>query len=72
VTPGTNSLGTAQSSGGAAGGTSGTVGASGSRGGQIDGTVSNGPPLPGDRTIRQESSPNSKADQSIRGICKGC
>lgn len=70
--PGTNSLGTAQSSGGAAAGASGTVGASGSRGGQIDGTVTNGPPLPGDQTIRQETSPNSKVDQTIHGICKGC
>jgi len=70
--PGTNSLGMAQSSGQGAAAGSGTVGAAGGGGGRIDGTVRNGPPLPGDSTIRQETSPDSKADQSIRGICKGC
>jgi hypothetical protein len=40
-------------------------------GGRIDGTVTSGPALPGDETIRQESTPNSPVDQKLK-ICKGC
>jgi len=73
TSPGTNSLGTAQSSGEGTRGNSRTVGRSGAAsGGRIDGTATKGPALPGDNTIRQETSPNSKADQMIKGICKGC
>jgi hypothetical protein len=41
-------------------------------GGRIDGTQTNGPALPGDQTIRQEDSADSKVDQKIKSICKGC
>lgn len=72
--PGTNSLGTAKSSGSPASAPSGTVGraGAGSANGRIDGTTTNGPALPGDDTIRTENSPDSKVDQKIKSICKGC
>ena len=78
TTQGTNTLGTANSSGSPAGssgvvnGGHGTVGMAGQgSGGRIDGTVTSGPALPGDATIRQESTPNSPVDQKLK-ICKGC
>jgi hypothetical protein len=77
MTPGTNTLGTANSSGSAAGGSGvngghGTVGMAGQGGGgRIDGTAQSGPALPGDDTIRHESTPNSPVDQKLK-ICKGC
>jgi hypothetical protein len=81
-TPGTNSAGTANSSGSTstAGGaplgstTVGTAGnpAGGATGGRIDGTVTQGPAMHGDDTIRVESSPDSKVDQKVKSICKGC
>jgi hypothetical protein len=77
--PGTNTLGTANSSGssssssGVVNGGHGTIGMAGQGGGgRIDGTVTNGPALPGDETIRQETAPDSKVDQKVKSICKGC
>jgi hypothetical protein len=82
--PGTNSAGTADSSGSpgaVAGGraprgstTVGTAGnpAGGATGGRIDGTVTQGPHLPGDKVIRQEDAQNSKVDKKIKSICRGC
>jgi hypothetical protein len=76
--PGTNSLGTANSSGSTTGAasprgliTAGTRDnrADGTSSGRIDGTVAPGPSLPGDAEIRAE---NSKVDQKIKSICKGC
>jgi hypothetical protein len=81
-TPGTNSAGTANSSGstpgeGGAPMGSTTVGtannpARGATGGRIDGTVTQGPEMPGDNAIRNESSEDSKVDKKIKSICKGC
>jgi hypothetical protein len=81
-TPGTNSAGTANSSGSTstAGGapqgstTVGTAGnpAGGAVGGRIDGTVTPGPAMQGDDTIRAEGSQDSKVDKQIKSICKGC
>lgn len=73
--PGTNSAGTAQSSGGPRGST--TVGrpgnpAGGANIGRIDGTVTPGPSLQGDDQIRSETSRNSEADRKIKSICRGC
>jgi hypothetical protein len=69
--PGTNSVGTAQSSGATS--DLKTAGqARSNRGGRIDGTTTNGPALPGDDTIQKESSPESNADRMIKGICRGC
>lgn len=73
--PGTNSAGTAQSSGGPRGST--TVGrpgnpAGGTNIGRIDGTVTPGPSLQGDDQIRSETSNNSEADRKIKSICRGC
>jgi len=78
VTPGTNTAGTANSSGGTA--TSRTVGSAGSVTGgnraagnsRIDGTVTNGPAMPGDDVIRAEDSQDSGVDKKIKSICKGC
>jgi hypothetical protein len=83
--PGTNSVGTAQSSGSSAGSgsgssagggstntgnTSATTGMAGNRnGGRIDGVVTQGPNKPGDVEIRAE---NSKVNQKIKSICRGC
>jgi hypothetical protein len=81
TTPGTNSSGTANSSGstsstgGAMGSrTAGTAGnqAGGATGGRIDGTVTQGPAMKGDDTIRAEDSQDSKVDKKIKSICKGC
>jgi hypothetical protein len=76
VAPGTNSLGTAQSSGSAStnsGGGGSTTGAAtnqtGVTGGRIDGTVQKGPPMEGDDEI---SKANEQADKKIKSICKGC
>ena len=81
-TPGTNSAGTANSSGATSttgrapmGSTTvGTAGnpAGGAVGGRIDGTVTPGPAMPGDDTIRGESSQDSMVDKKIKSICKGC
>jgi hypothetical protein len=81
-TPGTNSAGTANSSGStsAAGGaprgstTVATAGnpAGGAVGGRIDGTVTQGPAMQGDDTIRTEDAQDSKVDKKIKSICKGC
>jgi hypothetical protein len=83
--PGTNTLGTANASGSPAGSTVGQAGnggsnlnngtanrAGGATGGRIDGTVTDGPALPGDDVIRKEDAQDSKVDQKIKGICKGC
>jgi hypothetical protein len=52
---------------------SGTVGQGGSKAaGRIDGPTTSGLALPGDNRIREESSPDSKADRMINGICGGC
>jgi hypothetical protein len=71
--PGTNTLGTANSTGAAGGATGTTTGLAGNRsganGGRIDGTVTQGPSMRGDLEIREE---NSKVDAKIKGICKGC
>lgn len=77
---GTNSAGTANSSGSASGAGGGPVGSAGTAGnppggatgGRIDGTVTNGPAMPGDDAIRAEDSPGSKVDKRVKGICKGC
>jgi len=74
--PGTNTLGTANSSG-STGGTTGssTIGMANNRaagvgtGGRIDGTVTPGPSMPGDAEIRAE---DPKVDAKIKSICKGC
>jgi hypothetical protein len=81
-TPGTNSSGTANSSGstsptGSAPQSSTTVGTAGNPAGgavrgRIDGTVTSGPAMQGDDTIRAESSPESKVDKTVKSICKGC
>ncbi|MGX1167056.1 hypothetical protein AB7M16_003322 [Bradyrhizobium sp. USDA 372] len=75
--PGTNSAGTAQSSGGGGPRGSTTVGragnpAGGTNIGRIDGTVTPGPSLQGDDQIRSESSQESEADRKIKSICRGC
>jgi hypothetical protein len=59
--PGTNTLGTANSTG--SGATTGTAG------GRIDGTVTPGPSMPGDAEIRAE---DPKVDAKIKSICRGC
>jgi hypothetical protein len=41
----------------------------GNRTGRIDGTVTQGPKLPGDAEIRAE---DSKVDQKIKSICRDC
>jgi hypothetical protein len=41
-------------------------------GGRIDGTVTNGPAMTGDKEIRDEDAVDSKVDKKIKGICKGC
>jgi hypothetical protein len=79
--PGTNSVGTANSSG-APGNNSSTGSGSGSQttgtalnrpggqsGGRIDGTTTRGPDLPGDAAIRAE---DQVVDKKIKSICKGC
>lgn len=65
--PGTNSVGTAQSSGSSAGrGSDVTTGSAGNRRGGID---AQGPNRPGDAKIRAE---DPKVDKKIKSICKGC
>jgi hypothetical protein len=65
--PGTNSAGTAQSSGSSAGsGGSVTTGSAGNRTGGIN---AQGPNRPGDAEIRAE---DPKIDKKIKSICKGC
>ena len=77
---GTNSLGTANSSGSTgnastgSGGSTTTVGRAADRtgaatGGRIDGTVTQGPAMPGDAAIRAE---DAVVDKKIKSICKGC
>jgi hypothetical protein len=46
--------------------------AGGATGGRIDGTVTQGPNMPGDDVIKEEDAQNSKVDKKIKGICKGC
>jgi hypothetical protein len=46
--------------------------AGGATGGRIDGTVTQGPAMQGDDTIRAESSPDSKVDKTVKSICTGC
>jgi hypothetical protein len=80
--PGTNSAGTANSSGSTSSGggaptgstTVGTAGnpAGGATGGRIDGTVTQGPAMQGDDAIRKENSEDSKVDKKIKSICNGC
>jgi hypothetical protein len=77
--PGTNSSGTANSTGGAGnnGGAGATTGradnrAGGTANGRIDGTVTPGPAMPGDAAIREEDAQNSKVDKKIKSICRGC
>jgi hypothetical protein len=77
-TPGTNSAGTANSSGStsSAGGaprgstTVGTAGnpAGGAVGGRIDGIVTQGPAMQGDDTIRAEDAQDSKVDKKIKSM----
>jgi hypothetical protein len=69
--PGTNRLGTATSTGSTTtgGNRSVTTGNAANRGGRIDGTVTQGPSMPGDLEIKNE---NSKVDAKIKGICRGC
>jgi PPE-repeat protein len=78
--PGTNSVGTANSTGAPSGGNSstGTVSqttgsalnrSGGQSGGRIDGTVTRGPDIPGDAAIRAE---DQVVDKKIKSICKGC
>jgi hypothetical protein len=76
---GHNTAGTANAGGAPARGGStvngdhGTVGAAGAgAGGRIDGTVTNGPAMPGDDVIRKEDAVDSKVDKKIKSICKGC
>jgi hypothetical protein len=51
--------------------TTGTAGnpAGGTSTGRIDGTVTQGPSMPGDAEIRAE---DSKVDKKVKSICKGC
>jgi hypothetical protein len=75
--PGTNALGTANSSGppsgtatGAGGSTTTTSGVTtGQSGGRIDGTVTPGPRMEGDAQIHAE---DRAVDKKIKSICKGC
>ena len=79
--PGPNSLGMANSSGSAgnagtgSGGSSMTTGRAAvngtgaATGGRIDGTVTQGPAMPGDTAIRAE---DQVVDKKIKSICKGC
>jgi hypothetical protein len=65
--PGTNSAGTAQSSGSSAGGSaSATTGSAGNRMGGIN---AQGPNTPGDAKIRAE---DPKINKKIKSICRGC
>lgn len=65
--PGTNSAGTAQSSGSSVGGSASvTTGSAGNRTGGID---AQGPNTPGDAKIRAE---DPKIDKKIKSICRGC
>jgi hypothetical protein len=43
-----------------------------SGGGRIDGTVTNGPSMQGDKAIRDEDAIDSKVDKKIKSICRGC
>jgi hypothetical protein len=54
--------------------TVGTAGnpAGGAVGGRIDGTVTAGPRMQGDDTIKAESTQDSMVDKKIKSICKGC
>jgi hypothetical protein len=77
--PGTNSLGTANSTGGSSSSSSTGTGSQttgsalnrpgGQSGGRIDGTVTQGPEMPGDAAIRAE---DQVVDKKIKSICKGC
>jgi hypothetical protein len=68
--PGTNNLGTANSSGSAGSAGSGRSTTTGTAtGGRIDGTVTQGPAMPGDAEIRAE---DPVVDKKIKSICKGC
>lgn len=68
--PGTNRLGTANSTGSTAGANSSiTTGTAPTRRGRIDGTVTQGPSMPGDVEIKNE---NARVDAKIKSICKGC
>jgi hypothetical protein len=56
------------------GGSTTTVGRAANRtgaatGGRIDGTVTQGPAMPGDAAIRAE---DAVVDKKIKSICKGC
>ena len=64
--PGTNTLGTANSTGNAS--TTGMA-RSGASAQRIDGTVTPGPSMPGDAEIRAE---DPKVDAKIKSICRGC
>jgi hypothetical protein len=69
--PGTNSLGTAMSTGspGAVNGSTTGMAGNGTSGQRIDGTVTPGPSMPGDLEIKAE---DSKVDAKIKSICRGC
>jgi hypothetical protein len=61
--PGTNSAGTAISSGG-------TTGSAGNRAGnRIDGVTNPGPATPGDAEINAE---NARVNAKVKSICRGC
>ena len=77
---GTNSIGTANSNGASSGSSSSTGTGSrttgsalnrpaGQSGGRIDGTVTQGPAMPGDAAIRAE---DQVVDKKIKSICEGC
>ena len=66
--PGTNSAGTAQSSGSSAGGASNSL-TTGSAGNRTGGINAQGPNRPGDAAIRAE---DPKVDKKIKSICRGC
>ncbi|MGY4496993.1 hypothetical protein ACVWYH_000920 [Bradyrhizobium sp. GM24.11] len=80
--PGTNTAGTANSSGATRGrsaingghGTIGQANGAGVSGGgnRIDGTVTNGPLMRGDKTIRNEDAADPIVDKKIKCICRGC
>lgn len=66
--PGTNSAGTAQSSGSSAGGGSNSV-TTGSAGSRTGGINAQGPNTPGGADIRAK---DPKIERKIKSICKGC
>jgi hypothetical protein len=75
IRPGQQILRTSTAGGAPLGSTTvGTAGnlAGGATGGRLDGTVTQGPAMQGDDTIRAESSPDSGVDKKVKSICNGC